>query len=233
MTSKSTIYQKILELQKEVVYVKKDSRNAFHKYTYVSESNLIEKVMEKFSAKGLIILPSMVEGNYIDAKGKDGESKPGYEVLYEYTIVDVDSKEEIKMRAGGFEQGDKCAFKAMTGANKYFWLRFLQIATGDDPEHEEPPVVTTQKKDEYVQGENGLERSDATKVAIDERIKAIRGLREFLKLTAPEAVRIMGGTPTKSSPLEDLEEMYFKLEKFGKDREAGTLPDKQAALLTA
>jgi len=136
-----SLYQKILELQKEVTHVSKDSTNTHFRYKYVSESHLIDKVMEAFSAKGLIVIPDLVEMRTFELLGK-----PATEVLYEYTVIDVETGESLKSRAGGMEQGDKCAFKAMTGANKYYWLRFLQISTGDDPEKEEPKKETWKER---------------------------------------------------------------------------------------
>lgn len=131
-----SLYQKILELQKSISYVQKDKKNDHFKYKYVSESALVDKCMKEINGAGLIVLPSLTNLAVLDICGK-----PSATVNYSYRVIDVESKEEVTMDAGGFEQGDKCAFKAMTGANKYFLLRFLQIATGDDPEKEEKPAA--------------------------------------------------------------------------------------------
>jgi PDZ domain-containing secreted protein len=57
-------------------------------------------------------------------------------VLMDYTVVDAESGESVHSRMAGYaeDSNDKALYKAITGANKYFYLKFLGIPTNDDPE---------------------------------------------------------------------------------------------------
>ena len=51
----------------------------------------------------------------------------------------METGEEIESRFTGYaeDNNDKAIYKATTGANKYFYLKFFGIATEDDPERED------------------------------------------------------------------------------------------------
>lgn len=127
------IYQKILEVQKEVDSIPKSGYNAFNKYKYCTEADVLS-VKALMNKHGLVAFPDVV----------------GYETLtrgdsiqviqhVEYTVVDVESGEQItcKVLGQGEDKGDKGSYKAATGANKYFYLKFTGAPTGDDPEKED------------------------------------------------------------------------------------------------
>ncbi len=128
------VSQKILAVMEAVSHIEKDSYNAFQKYNYVSEANLVGKVRQAMIDNKLIAIPDMVSHNIIPS-GKDGDSHLTT-VVVEYTFIDAESGEFITFTSGGqgTDKGDKGIFKALTGCNKYALLKAFQIATGDDPE---------------------------------------------------------------------------------------------------
>lgn len=208
-----TIYEKMLELQREISYAKKDSRNLHFKYNYVSESALVEKVMPIFNAKGLIVIANLVDLDVFDM-----QEKPSAKVIYEYTLREVETGEEIVIRAAGFEQGDKCAFKAMTGANKYFWLRLLQIATGDDPEKEESVKEPSPQKDTYHQAAGPKVNTPQQQEDFKEQKKALRDKivekRDYVGLTKEQGVILMGGELTLRNSVSELEAGLAALQSY-------------------
>jgi len=128
-----SIYKKILEVQKAVKTIKKNGHNKFHKYDYATEADVLE-VKQIMNDAGLIAYPSVVGHEVIQR----GENLQIIETV-EYTIVDVDTGESVTARTlgAGEDKGDKGAYKAHTGASKYFLLKFFGVPTGDDPENDE------------------------------------------------------------------------------------------------
>lgn len=128
-----TAYNNVM---KAVGYVKKGSRNDFHKYSYASEGELLNVLRPAMVENGLILVPSLANDPHIDEYGNT-------HLVMEYTLMHVSGEqwpEKIRIPGCGNDRntkggvGDKGAYKAMTGANKYALFKLFQIATGDDPE---------------------------------------------------------------------------------------------------
>lgn len=121
------VYQKIFNVTSKVGKVFKDGKNDFHKYKYVSAANVVESIKPLLVEEKLVIIPSVIESV------KDGDFA---RVKIEYTIIDIDSGEEIKKiwEGEGMDKGDKAFYKAYTGCYKYFLMNLFDIPTTDDPE---------------------------------------------------------------------------------------------------
>jgi hypothetical protein len=146
------IAQALHEVMSKVSYVQKGSRNDFHKYNYVGEADLLEKLRPAMLEAGLLLIPSIKGVSPIDEHGVTT-------VQMEYTLIhkDGDIWPSVICAAGqGGDKnkngvGDKGLYKAITGANKYLLFKLFQIETGDDPEtpssHDR---VTGAAPDEYL-----------------------------------------------------------------------------------
>lgn len=117
-------------------YVQKKKENAFHRYKYAGEGDLLEALRPAMVEAGLLLIPSCAHQTKIDEFGN-------VNVTMEYTLAHKDGDvwpEKIvafgtgndKNKQGGV--GDKGTYKAITGANKYLLFKLFQIETGDDPE---------------------------------------------------------------------------------------------------
>lgn len=128
------IYKKILEVQKKIDAVPKRGFNAFHKYHYATEADILT-VKETLNANGLIVLPTTLK----EDTGFKPDGKSWAAVTLLFRIVDVDTGESLESQFTGYAEDsfDKAIYKATTGANKYFYLKFFGIATEDDPERED------------------------------------------------------------------------------------------------
>jgi hypothetical protein len=131
------LYGKILAVQKTVDAVPKRGFNAFHKYHYATEADILT-VKEAINNNNLVVLPTVLEQQ--TGFKPDGKSWASVTILFR--VVDVDSQETIDAQFTGYAEDnfDKAIYKAMTGANKYFYLKFFGIATEDDPEREDLPT---------------------------------------------------------------------------------------------
>src|SRR5882762_4650265 len=138
-----SLYGKILEIQKKIQPVYKDGNNTFHKYRYVTEAALLEQVKPLLGEYGVIIVPTIAtEESGFTPPNKDGVCKTWAKVIMSFRIIDADpeptKENEIEATFVGYAEdtGDKAIYKAITGATKYFYMKFFCVATSDDPENE-------------------------------------------------------------------------------------------------
>lgn len=130
------IYGKILAVQKAIDSVPKRGFNSFHKYSYATEADILT-VKETLNAHGLIVLPTTIR----EETGFKPDGKSWASVTLLFRVVDAESGGVIESQFSGYAEDnfDKAIYKATTGANKYFYLKFFGIATEDDPEREDHP----------------------------------------------------------------------------------------------
>ncbi len=137
------LYAKILTVQKAIESVPKRGFNAFHKYHYATEADILT-VKQILNDHGLMVLPTTLEQSI----GTKADGKNWASVTLLFRVVDAETGEVIDSQFTGYAEDafDKAIYKATTGANKYFYLKFFGIATEDDPEREDShPVVTGSK----------------------------------------------------------------------------------------
>jgi ERF superfamily protein len=132
--------QKLAIIQGEVRYVQKTGYNAHHKYKYVKEADLVEKIAPLLAEAGIIMVPQVREVS------KDGQVTT---IIIDYLITDGTDKLGATVVGAGADGQDKGAYKAMTGAHKYLLYKLFNVATGDDPE-EDDAVETPASKSAIV-----------------------------------------------------------------------------------
>jgi hypothetical protein len=134
LDSESGLFQKVLAVQKAITAVPKRGYNSFHKYHYATEADILS-IKETLNDHGLVILPTTLH----QETGFKPDGKSWASVTLLFRVVDADSGESIDSQFTGYAEDnfDKAIYKATTGANKYFYLKFFGIATEDDPEREE------------------------------------------------------------------------------------------------
>lgn len=130
----SDIYRKILAVQQAIDSVPKRGFNAFHKYSYATEADILT-VKETLNNHGLVVLPTTLR----EETGFKPDGKSWAAVTLLFRLVDVESGDSVESQFSGYAEDavDKAIYKATTGANKYFYLKFFGIATEDDPERED------------------------------------------------------------------------------------------------
>jgi len=111
--------------------VPKTGRNSFHKYDYVTESDLLDAIRGRLGESGIMISPSVVSA-HVHGEGRDQVT----DVTMDVTLIDGESGDSLTTRwiGQGQDSADKGYYKAYTGAMKYFLLKTFMISTGDDPE---------------------------------------------------------------------------------------------------
>ena len=131
------IYQKLIEIREAVPYLKKENRGT--QYNYVSSSQVIAAVRSKLDELGLMITPEITDHALHASKDKRGTDVYLTELSLKYTIINTEKPEEkiiFPWYAQGIDRaGEKGVGKALTYAEKYFFLKLFNVPTDqDDPD---------------------------------------------------------------------------------------------------
>lgn len=189
------LWQKILEVQKAVKTVKKDGRNDFHKYDYVTEAAMLAAIKSKMNELGLIALPSVESFETISRPSDKGDAILVLQLI-KYTVIDTETGDlfESTVLGSGEDKGDKGAYKGATGGSKYFLMKFFGVPTGDDPENEEAPKAAPKKPMPYKESEpnQGNKPAPVNAQSIEEYVQLLA--MEY-DLTAANIYAHIGHTP--------------------------------------
>lgn len=139
------IYQRLIEVRKTVPYLKKD--NAGYQFKYVSSSQTLGAVRDAMDAQGLLLVPRVTKTEVRDHTTERGAHEYFTLMDIEYTWINSDNPEETitcSWHGQGLDNGEKGVGKAQTYAEKYFLLKFFNIATDkDDPDADQRPRAVT------------------------------------------------------------------------------------------
>jgi hypothetical protein len=135
MSDTPSIYARLAAVLAQIKRVPKNGRNSFHKYDYVTESDLVDHVRDLLAAEGVCVIPSVVE-HTVTGSGKDQITT----VTLDITLASDGGQVTGTWIGQGQDNADKGYYKAYTGAMKYFLLKTFLISTGDDPERDEAPA---------------------------------------------------------------------------------------------
>lgn len=135
--TKGGLARKLALISREIGKVPKTGHNAFHKYDYVTENDLVYAVRDKLAEANIFVFTS-TETQHCETILSGGGEKSTLltTVCTKHTFVDGDTGEEFSVlsQGQGSDNGDKGGYKAITGAMKYFIYKCFMIPTGDDPE---------------------------------------------------------------------------------------------------
>lgn len=140
------IYEKLIEVRKEVPYLKKENQGT--QYNYVSSSQVLANCKAKMDELKLLLVPTVTGHKvsestveYYDKEGHVNKRTTTYFTELDLTMTWVnaeDPKETISCPwygQGVDIAGEKGVGKALTYAEKYFMLKFFNIPTDkDDPD---------------------------------------------------------------------------------------------------
>lgn len=148
MDNTISIYNKLFNILNELNGVGQNGYNSFHKYKYTKQEDIIDAIKPLLIKNKLLITNEVIEEETIEVMV--GASKGVLcKVTLEFTITDLDSMAQIKQkyRGHGMDVGDKGIYKAMTGAEKYFYMKNFLISSGnDDPEYNGVEKIQTNIK---------------------------------------------------------------------------------------
>lgn len=136
------IYEKLLEIRKSVQYLQKDTSGQNCKY--VSGSRVLAEIRPKMDELGLLLIPQIINSQISNITVVEGT--PAKEKIKQivqcnmiFTWINAEKPEEkidVPFSAFGMQNDISMAFgSALTYTERYFLLKFFNIATDkDDPD---------------------------------------------------------------------------------------------------
>lgn len=134
------IHEKLLEMQKQVGKIIKDGKNLSDKYDFASSENVLDRFRPMMDEYGLLLIPIIERAELHEGTTKSGTTRFMTEIWPTFTWHDVESGEELKVPwygQGTDLAGERGVGKAVTYAEKIFFLKFFHIPTKkDDPDND-------------------------------------------------------------------------------------------------
>ncbi len=134
--------EKLQELKKIVSIMKEDAEG--HGYNYVTEESILLAINDKMIELGLKLTPSFIQNtlkaepvNYQNTKGQaKTDILVTSEMVFTWEDITTGEKEDIPWILVGQQADGSQAFgSGLTYANRYFLLKYFNIATSkDDPD---------------------------------------------------------------------------------------------------
>ncbi|MHC5566084.1 ERF family protein [Pediococcus acidilactici] len=145
-----TLYQKLQTIHASAKYVQKSQRST--QYTYAGSSDVLGQIHELMDQEGVLLIPRITSKNVMTSSNKKGAVVYFTELIMTMTWVNTDNPEETiecPWYAQGVDTaGEKGVGKALTYGEKYFLLKFFNIATDDmDPDSFQKNVESKKQPD--------------------------------------------------------------------------------------
>lgn len=125
-----TIHEAIPKIMAEIGHIGKDRKNEAQKYQFRGIDDLYNACQSALIKHGVFCVPTVLESHREERKSNSGTNLL-YTILtvkYTFYAQDGSSIEAITV-AEGMDTGDKSAYKAMSGAQKYALLQVFAIPT--------------------------------------------------------------------------------------------------------
>lgn len=145
------IYQRIIEIMKEVAYIKKGEKLVDNQYAYVSHDYVSSVLHGQFVKHGVAMIPSVeryenvpVKTNYKGVEKISGRTEAT--VLVKFINIDNPSDFfEVRSVGYGLDNSDKGIGKAVSYACKYAILKTFCLETGEkDVEADQESEIVTE-----------------------------------------------------------------------------------------
>jgi hypothetical protein len=134
------ISQAMAVVQNNFPKIAKSGENTFHKYSYANLSDYMDAVLPILQGEGLAIISSVPEVISLpERKTSKGGTVYPVQVRMKMLLVHKSGEWfEIDSQGEAQDGEDKAVYKAITGARKYGVACLLGLATGDEPEEDNP-----------------------------------------------------------------------------------------------
>lgn len=143
------IYEKLQEIHKSVGYIQKGKKGK--QYQYVGSSDVLATIRHHMNEQKIILVPEVQNASVREYETNKGTLQLFTELTMTMTWINVENPEEkivVPWYAQGMDlAGEKGVGKALTYGEKYFLLKFFNIATDkDDPDAFQDKVQASKPK---------------------------------------------------------------------------------------
>lgn len=133
--AKLNVYQRWNAMIGEMGIIPKRGWNNHHKYWFTTDADLNAFIGPLLSKYHLVVIPRLMLDKIerFETAGKQFVTR----VPMEIDVINVDTPDDrftVPWAGEGGDMVDKGLYKGFTGGLKYFFMKTLQVATGDDPE---------------------------------------------------------------------------------------------------
>jgi hypothetical protein len=182
--STMNLFQKLLEIQKRVVGLGKDSKS--FSYQYVSGSKVLEHIKPLMNEYGILLKQEVIDidntrQDYVTAKGVS-KTEILTKAIMKFTWIDCETgdKDENYFAANGQNDFEKGLGSALTYAERYFLLKYFHISTDEDD------IDNPNRKPEAV-SKPSAKTSNSTKATISD----ISKVKEMLSKDREGTIKIL------------------------------------------
>lgn len=129
------VYQRWNAMIGEMGIIPKRGWNDHHKYWFTTDADLNAFIGPLLSKFHLLVIPSVL--NHAVERFETAGKQYVTRVPMEIHVINADKPDDrfvVSWAGEGGDTVDKGLYKAFTGGLKYFFMKTLQVATGDDPE---------------------------------------------------------------------------------------------------
>ena len=133
--NKMNLFQKLLEIQKTVVGLGKDSKS--FGYQYVSGSKVLEHIKPMMNELGIILKQEVLDientrQDYSTKSGSKSEILTKARMMFTWIDCETGERDENYFAANGQNDWEKGLGSALTYAERYFLLKYFHISTDED-----------------------------------------------------------------------------------------------------
>lgn len=149
------LYQKLALIMGAMDKVEKTGKNAAQGYAFVEQAVVVAKLRPLLAEHGVIIIPGVVSNTleataYTDSYGKP-KTNVRSDMVTEWTLINADKPDErivTQWASEANDTSDKATNKALTAAQKTFYMKLFNVSDKDDPDadHVETPAPNGQPK---------------------------------------------------------------------------------------
>lgn len=136
---KLNLYQKLIQVRKEVVYLQKSA--AGFNFKYATEGQLLASIRPKMDELGVFLEMDMISLTAVECtfmKDKQQVAVNGLKAEFEFKWVNAENPNETIVKKLILQEQESCietVGSLMTYANRYFLYKFFSVATDkDDPD---------------------------------------------------------------------------------------------------
>ena len=186
----SSLYKKLLEVQKRVIGLGKDKKS--FGYDYVTGAKVLEHIKPILNECGILLKQEIVsvERERIDYKAKSGEkSEMLYSVYQKFTWIDAETgeRDENTFFSSGMNDWEKGLGSALTYAERYFLLKYFHIATDEDDIDNEERKKEVALKINQIQIDSIVDLIEKTSSDLKGFLQYFK-VKEIPEMTASQAV---------------------------------------------
>lgn len=217
------IYQKLIEVRKVVPYLQKESKG--YQFNYTGSSLVLGSLKTKMDELGLLLIPRVIKKEVSEHETAKGGKEYFTELCMEFTWVNAENPEETIVCAWygqGLDSGEKGVGKAMTYAEKYFMLKFFNIATDkDDPDSFQKKMgddLTPPPQQQSAHRQQAPPSTNVSDLATDAQVKKMFAMVKAKNI--PEAdvktkLLDLGKSSSKELTKPEINKIFEWIDKYG------------------